>query len=133
MSHLPSSSTRASTSASAPATALRAFIVEQELHYSWIELRRACEGPCCSDGSDGSGGSAPSDTRLQALVDEGVLQPRGDGVSDWVFDGHDLPRARTALRLMNDLALSAAGVALVLDLLARIQGLEAQLTRMGWR
>jgi chaperone modulatory protein CbpM len=102
--------------------ALHGLIVEQEVHYSWVELRRAC-------GAE----QPPNDMPLQALVDEGVLQPLGPGPSEWQFDGHELQRALQALRLMNDLDLSASGAALVLDLLARIQALEVRLGRMGWQ
>jgi chaperone modulatory protein CbpM len=42
-----------------------------------------------------------------------------------------LPRARTAVRLQRDLELSAAGTAVVLDLLAEIDSLRARLRRLG--
>ena len=63
-------------------------------------------------------------------IDEGVLTPVAPFNSDdstWRFGGDSLARARAAQRLMSDLALNAAGVALVLDLLDRITHLQAQL------
>lgn len=65
------------------------------------------------------------------LVDEGVLQPRGERPQDWRFEGASLRRARTALRLARDLELEPAGVALALDLLDEIDALKSRLRRMG--
>lgn len=67
---------------------------------------------------------------LLAWIDEGVITPVAPFNSDdgtWRFGGDSLARARAAQRLINDLALNAAGVALVLDLLDRITQLQARL------
>lgn len=93
------------------------IVVEESITFTLTELCRACRG---------------SDQQLLALVDEGVLEPLGSGPADWVFDGSALGRARTALRLIDDLALSPAGVALVLDLMSQIDELKARL-RMAQR
>jgi chaperone modulatory protein CbpM len=95
-----------------------AVLVEDEIHFTLVELGRACQA---------------DHEQLIALVDEGVLQPSGDGPQAWRFDGSALPRARAALRLCRDLELSAAGTALVLDLLDEIDSLRARLKRMGAR
>ena len=89
-----------------------AVIVEASVTFTLTELCWACRG---------------SDQQLLALVEEGVLEPGGSGPADWVFDGAALGRARTALRLIDDLALSPAAVALVLDLLSQIDELNARL------
>lgn len=99
-----------------PPVVIHALIVEQDIRFSWDALCRACDG------------QAP---QLLALVDEGVLQPQGQGPADWVFDGSALRTARTALRLVQDLALSPAATALVLDLLAQIEALQSRLRRSG--
>jgi chaperone modulatory protein CbpM len=91
-----------------------AVIVETELQFSLPELGRAC-------GVDVA--------LLQALVHEGVLIPRGDNPAEWLFGGEVLPRARKATRLLQDLELSAPGVALVLDLFDEIEALRSQLRR----
>ncbi len=70
---------------------------------------------------------------LIALVREGILEPAGDDPDSWRFPAPALRTARTATRLARDLELDAGGVALVLDLLARIDQLEAQLRRGGLR
>lgn len=67
---------------------------------------------------------------LLAWIDEGVLTPVAPFNSDdstWRFGGDSLSRALAAQRLISDLALNAAGVALVLDLLDRITHLQARL------
>ena len=45
------------------------------------------------------------------------------------FGGNALRRARTAMRLQRDLGLNAAGTALALELLERIEALERQIAR----
>ncbi|HPU50600.1 MAG TPA: chaperone modulator CbpM [Burkholderiaceae bacterium] len=87
-------------------------VVEESVTFTLDELCRACRG---------------TDMELLALVDEGVLDPAGSGPADWVFDGSALGRARTALRLIDDLSLSAPAVALVLDLMSEIEHLRARL------
>lgn len=61
------------------------------------------------------------------LVDEGVLEPRGQALHGWRFTGIHMHRARVALRLQRDLGVNLAGAALALQLLDEINALEAQL------
>lgn len=65
--------------------------------------------------------------QIQALIDEGLLEPAGQGPEQWQFSGSALPRTRTALRLARDFELGLPGVAVVMDLLAEIDRLRAQL------
>lgn len=67
--------------------------------------------------------------QVYALVNEGLLQPAGQGPQAWQFDGDALPQTRRALRLARDLELSLTGVALVMDLLAEIERLRSRLRR----
>jgi chaperone modulatory protein CbpM len=92
-----------------------AVIVETEVQFSLTELSRIC---------------GVEAALLEALVQEGVLTPRGDGPAEWRFAGAILSRARTATRLLRDLELSASGAALVIDLVEEIEALKAQLRRM---
>jgi len=64
------------------------------------------------------------------LVDEGILQPAGRGQEQWRFPGTSLQRARTAMRLQQDLQINLAGVALALDLLDEIESLRALIYRL---
>jgi len=52
------------------------------------------------------------------LVELGVLEPEGASVQTWQFHSVSIARAKKARRLNRDLGVNAAGVALVLDLLA---------------
>ena len=96
--------------------AFDATVVEQSVSFSFYALCQACSS---------------SQTQVLALVDEGILDPSGQGPADWVFHGSALRTARTALRLSNELQLGLAGTALVLDLLAEIHTLRARLHRAG--
>ena len=62
--------------------------------------------------------------RIVELVKEGVLEA---STTELRFGGASLKRARVALRLQRDLGVNAPGIALALDLLERIQALEARL------
>lgn len=64
---------------------------------------------------------------IVTLVHEGVLQPADAQAQPWRFRAEALQRARRAARLMHDLELNAGGVALVMQLLDRIESLEQQL------
>lgn len=57
---------------------------------------------------------------VYALVQEGVIRPRGAHVHEWVFDGIALSRVRRAYRLHRDLHVNVPGIALVFDLLDRV-------------
>jgi chaperone modulatory protein CbpM len=61
---------------------------------------------------------------LVALVQEGVLEPRGGSIEEWRFELNSVRRVRTALRLQRDLGVNLAGAALALELLDRINELE---------
>jgi len=61
------------------------------------------------------------------MVEIGILEPAGGGPGDWRFQGSSLRRAATAARLQRDLGVNLAGAALVLELLERIERLEARL------
>ena len=65
------------------------------------------------------------------LVDEGVLQPRGEDPHGWRFSGLHMQRTRVAWRLQCDLGVNPAGAALALQLLDEVSALEAQLRIRG--
>lgn len=91
-------------------------IVEEHVQFSFGDLCSACQA---------------DPTILQALVEEGLLQPSGSSPDDWTFEGGALQRALTALRLARDLSLSADATVLVVDLLEEIRALRARLRRGG--
>lgn len=99
-------------------TIVDALIVEQDIRFSLADLCRAC-------------GADPA--QVAAWVEEGLLQPRGSGPADWVFEGELLARARAAVRLGRELELDAHATVLVLELMDEIETLRARLRREGIR
>lgn len=95
-------------------SALRGSVVEEDVELTAVELGRACR---------------TSEQQIEVWVYEGVLQPRGATREAWRFGGDSLARMRQATRLMQDLEINSAGVALALDLLDRIAELESRLRR----
>ena len=93
---------------------LQGQVVEEEMELTLIELCQACDAP---------------QEQITVWVLEGVLEPRGGQPQEWRFGGAALQRARLALRLMRDLEINPAGVALALDLLDEIAALETRLKR----
>lgn len=67
---------------------------------------------------------------VAALVEEGLLRPRGRTPGEWDFPGSALGPARAARRLQHDLGLNAPGIALALELLEELQSLRARLRRL---
>jgi chaperone modulatory protein CbpM len=63
------------------------------------------------------------------LVDEGVLEPMGHEQAHWRFSGPSLLRARSAMRMQQDLQINLAGVALALDLMEEIEAMRERLRR----
>jgi chaperone modulatory protein CbpM len=95
---------------------LTATIVEEDIHLSLAELSRACR---------------TGEEQIRVWVVEGVLQPSGAAPHEWRFAGPSLRRAKRAISLSRELEINSPGVALALDLLDRIEELEARLRRLG--
>lgn len=89
---------------------LEGQLVEEELMLTIDELSGVC---------------AVARERIVELLELGVFDARAAGGGR--LSGEALRRARLALRLQRDLELNAAGAALVVELLERIDSLEAQL------
>lgn len=64
---------------------------------------------------------------IEELTEHAVLEPLGKSQSEWLFSTVSVVRVAKAKRLRHDLGLNAAGIALVLDLLAQIDNLSGQL------
>ncbi|MCK0097336.1 chaperone modulator CbpM [Yoonia sp. F2084L] len=65
------------------------------------------------------------------LVDHGVVTPVARHTAEWEFTPTHIARARKAARLMRDLGLNVAGVALVLDLIEERDALARKLATLG--
>jgi len=88
-------------------------VVEEEIEFSLEELSGAC---------------AVEQRVIVELMHEGVIEPRSG--AEVRFGGEALNRTRLAMRLQHDLGLNAAGAALAMQLLERIEDLERRL-RIG--
>ena len=64
------------------------------------------------------------------LVEHGVVTPVTQTAPEWEFTPPQIARARKAARLMRDLGLNVAGVALVLDLIEERDALARKLALM---
>jgi len=87
-------------------------IVEEEFTLSLEQLSVACD--------------VERDSIVE-LIEQGVIDVQPGGM----FSGEVLRRARIAVRLQRDLGLNAAGASLVLELLERIEALEARNRQQG--
>ncbi len=92
-------------------TVIIGTVVEQDVTYSLTELCERC---------------ALSRDELVAMVQEGLLQPRGNRPEEWVFPGSTLRRLRAALLLQRRMEVNLPGVALALDLLDELRRLRQQ-------
>lgn len=88
-------------------------IVDDEIEWSLDELSGLCavESHC-----------------ILELVEQGAIQSRS--VHEPRFGHETLHRVRVAVRLQRDLGINAAGTALALELLERIESLEQELSRL---
>jgi chaperone modulatory protein CbpM len=68
---------------------------------------------------------------IVALVQEGILEPKGENTTQWRFGGDSLRRAAKAVRLQRDLDIDVPAAALVLDLLEEIENLRMQLQALA--
>jgi chaperone modulatory protein CbpM len=64
---------------------------------------------------------------VMELIEEGVLEPRQAGGAQWRFSATSIVRVEKARRLQRDLGVNLPGIALALQLLDRIDALEARL------
>ena len=72
-------------------------------------------------------------TRLDRLIRLGLLEPEPDN-SDR-FSSATAARLRRMLRLRADLGVNFTGAAIIVDLMERLEGLDAELARLrgqGW-
>ena len=67
---------------------------------------------------------------IEELVEQGILEPVGRQGRHWYFPSSSLRRTRITLHLQRDLGVNLAGAALALDLLERIEELDARLRAM---
>jgi chaperone modulatory protein CbpM len=92
-------------------------LIDEQTTFTLIELCRSC---------------AVEAELIETLVEHGILEPSGKRGRHWCFPANSLRRTRITLHLKRDLGVNLAGAALALDLLERIEALDARLrTRSG--
>lgn len=91
---------------------MRAEVVEESVQLTLVQLCHACDA---------------EPQAVVELVTNGLLDPQGEGPHAWLFTGDSLRRSRLAIRLIRDLGVNAAGAALAIELMARIDQLQARL------
>ncbi len=64
---------------------------------------------------------------IQVLIEFGVLSPKGDEQTDWLFSDNCILLARKAKKLGRDFELTPVGIALLLLYQAKIHELEDRL------
>lgn len=67
---------------------------------------------------------------IEAMIEQGILEPTGRRGPHWCFPSSSLRRTRITLHLQRDLGVNLAGAALALELLERIDELDARLRAM---
>lgn len=67
---------------------------------------------------------------VERLVSFGLLEPLDRQETALWFDCGEVLRLRKIRRLQNDLGINLAGIAVVLDLLERIEALQSELKRL---
>jgi chaperone modulatory protein CbpM len=88
------------------------ILIEEEHELTLMQLCDAC-------------GTSPEE--IIEMIHEGILENRGRGKTSWRFSYYTVHRYRKANRLKNDLGINLSGVAMVLELLDRIDELESRL------
>jgi chaperone modulatory protein CbpM len=92
--------------------ALSGQILDEETQITLVELCRSCD---------------VRGELVEAMVEQGILEPSGRRGSHWCFPSSSLRRTRVTLHLQRDLGVNLAGAALALDLLERIDELNVRL------
>ena len=90
-------------------------LIDEQTTFTLAELCRSC---------------AVEAELIEALVEQGILEPAGRRGRHWCFPASSLRRTRITLHLQRDLGVNLAGAALALDLLERIEELDARLRAM---
>ena len=91
-------------------------LIDEQTTFTLVELCRAC---------------AVEAEVIEAMIEQGILEPTGRRGRHWCFPSSSLRRTRVTLHLQQDLGVNLAGAALALDLLERIEELNARVRAMG--
>ena len=87
-------------------------ILDEQIEFTLSELCLACDR---------------EEEWIIRLVDEGLLDPKGEDQQNWRFSGTNLARVYSAMRLERDLGVNIAGIALALELLDEVEELRLRI------
>lgn len=90
-------------------------LLSHDTEFTLVELCRSCR---------------LSAEQVFALVEEGVIEPRGANPGQWRFRAICVKRVQRAYRLERDLGVNMAGAALIIDLIEEIEQLKTRLRRL---
>ena len=93
-------------------TQLTVEVIDEQTIFTLADLCRSC---------------AVEAEFVEALVEHGILEPTGKRGRHWCFPANSVRRTRVTLSLRRDLGVNLAGAALALDLLERLDELDARL------
>lgn len=65
-----------------------------------------------------------SEEDIYLLIEHEIILPTGNSPKNWQFDMAQLTRINIALRLQRDLEINLPGIALILELLDKLEELE---------
>lgn len=91
-------------------------LIDEQVTFTLAELCRCC---------------AVEAVHVEMLVEQGILQPTGKQGLHWAFSADSVKRTRITLNLQRDLGVNLEGAALALELLERIDDLEARLRALS--
>ncbi len=91
-------------------------VIDEEVTFTLAELCRCC---------------AVEAEQVEMLVEQGILEPTGKQGQHWSFTAQSVKRTRITLNLQRDLGVNLEGAALALELLERIDVLEARLRALS--
>lgn len=67
---------------------------------------------------------------IYQLIEHELIHPTGTGPDSWCFDSLCLKRTKVAMSFYRELEVNFSGVALALDLLNEIEGLQQQIAHL---
>lgn len=91
-------------------------LIDEQTTFTMLELCQSC---------------AVEAEFIEAMIEQGILEPTGRRGRHWCFSSNSLHRTRVTLHLQQDLGVNLAGAALALDLLERIEKLNARVRATG--
>mgnify|MGYP003386673270 CR=1 FL=1 len=91
-------------------------VVEEDVSLTLNQISHFCDAPV---------------EQIVEIVEEGIVEPDGEDVESWRFQGLCVQRIRFVLRMERDLGVNVAGAALALELLEELEWLRGRIKRLG--